>query len=197
MDLATLNEHYRYYQENEHQFLDTERYAFVSYRRCKNTYSFVYANILFNICSDFESLIRAYFGEENDNPMDINEIIRLIKSDANLSKALDEKASFKNSDYVSMQPLAVNVDNRNGNESFKWWGAYNKVKHNKVAKIFHANQENVVNALAGLYILNRYILSIITPEGDVDVFPYDKQYFKLDNLKTTAILLSQAVAITK
>ena len=193
MDKKVLDEHFRYYQENEQQFVDTERYAFVS-KKCKDTYSLVYANILFNICSDFESLIRAYFGKENDDPMEINEIIGLIESDSILIKAFDESVSFRSADYEVFQPLVVTVDNRNNKKSFKWWSAYNMVKHNKVAKIFHAKQGNVLNALAGLYIMNRYILNAIIAEGDVDIFPNDKQFFRLSNLKTKTVSLASAVA---
>ncbi len=50
------------------------------------------------------------------------------------------------------------------------------IKHNKVAKIFHANQENVLNTLGALYVLYRYVLCINADECHSDVFANDKHF---------------------
>ena len=44
-----------------------------------------------------------------------------------------------------------------------WWDAYNKVKHHRAENdnIKKANLENVFNALAALYVLNRYLCKIV------------------------------------
>lgn len=185
MEIETLDEHFKYYLENESQFKSTERYVFVSKSKCKSTYSFTYANLLMNICSDFESLIRAYFDKENDEPIEIGEIINLIRNDDKLTLIFSETCQFRNSDYTGLSPLKIIKNRKNDKEYFKWWHANNCIKHNKVKKIFHANQENVLDALGALYILNRYILSILAKEGGkIDSFSNDERLFKLSNLKS-------------
>lgn len=182
MEIKNINEHFKYYLENETQFISSNRYIYVS-KRCKTAYSFVYSNLLMNICSDFESLVRAYFDLENDEPMEINEIIEQISKDDNLKKVFDEKVSFESSDYGEFQPLNIVENRKTDKKSFKWWSAYNMIKHNKVAKIFHANQENVLNALGALYVLNRYVLFINADECHSDVFANDNHCFSLKDLK--------------
>lgn len=191
MLIKTLNEHFNYYLANEKQFIVTENFAYVS-TKCKGTYSFTYANLLMNICSDFESLIRAYFNKENDDPLEVNDIISLIEEDDKLISILTESCRFRNADYGILLPLKVYNNPKNNKKYFKWWHANNQIKHNKVAKIFHANQENILNALGALYILNRYILSILAGEEDnVDIFSNDNQLFKLSNLKSNYISLNE------
>lgn len=184
MNYKAINEHFNFYLENENQFLSAERYAYIC-QKCKSTYSFVYANLLMNICSDFESLIRAYFNREDDNPIEINEIIALMSADENLKSIFSETCQFRNSDYGVLRPLEIATNQKTNKNSFKWWSAYNSVKHNKAKKLFHAKQENILNALGALYILNRYVLSIITKENDnIGVFSNDRYLFKLSNLKS-------------
>ena len=197
MDIKSINEHFRYYLENESQFKSSERFVYVA-KKCKTAYSFVYANLLLNICSDFESLIRAYLGKENDEQMEVNDIIDAIRKDEDLNQLFDEKATYNNCDYEIMKPFHVNHNEKTNKDSFKWWEAYNKIKHNKVAKIFHANQENVLNALAALYILNRYVLFIhANYNGGIDIFNDDNNCFKLSLLKSKSVLMSQIVAVTE
>lgn len=187
MNQEVLNEHFNFYLENENQFLSTERYVYIC-QKCKSTYSFVYANLLMNICSDFESLIRAYFDREDDDPIEIDEIITLISSDEKLVPLFSETCQFRNSDYGVLYPLKVVTNRKTNKHSFKWWSAYNSVKHNKAKKIFHANQENILNAMSALYILNRYILSAIAKEtSEIDIFFNDNQLFKLSNLRSRCI----------
>lgn len=193
MLIETLREHFRYYLANEKQFISTESYVYVS-RKCKKTYSFVYANLLMNICSDFESLIRAYFNMENNEELKIDEIITLINSDTSLTAILSETCQFRNTDYAVFQPLKVCTNHKDNINYFKWWDANNKIKHNKIAKIFHANQENVLHALGALYILNRYILSILAIKGfGEDIFLNDEQLFELSNLKSKYISMNSLI----
>ena len=184
MNQETINEHFNFYLENENQFLSTERYAYIC-KNCKSTYSFAYANLLMNICSDFESLVKAYFNKENNDSIEINDLIALSAADENLKPLFSEACQFRNSDYGVLYPLKIVTNRKTNKNSFKWWGAYNSIKHNKAQKLSDANQKNVILALGALYMLNRYILSTIAKENDgVDIFFNDNQLFKLSNLKS-------------
>lgn len=95
MEINSINEHFRYYLENESQFKSSERFVYVS-KQCKEAFSFAYSNLLLNICSDFESLVRAYFGKENDDSMEVHDIIRAIKDDEKLKAIFEESVTYEN-----------------------------------------------------------------------------------------------------
>lgn len=42
-----------------------------------------------------------------------------------------------------------------------WWSPYNRVKHERLENFRDANLKNVANALAGLYILESYLVKFI------------------------------------
>lgn len=189
MNLELINEHFNFYLENENQFLSTERYAYIC-KKCASTYSFVYANLLMNICSDFESLIRAYFDLEDKKPIEIDDIISHISKDENLKSIFSETCKFRNSNYDPLNPFKCYKNSKTNKKCFKWWSAYNSIKHNKAKKLYEANQKNVLNALGALYILNRYVLSIIVKNKEqVDIFSNDRCLFKLSNLKSKYIIM--------
>lgn len=140
MNLEIINEHFNFYLENENQFLSTERYVYIC-KKCKSTYSFVYANLLMNICSDFESLIRAYFDLEDNNLIEIDDIITRISEDENLKSISSETCKFRNSDYDTLYPLKHYINPKTNKKSFEWWTAYNSIKHNKAKKLSDVNQK--------------------------------------------------------
>ena len=51
-----------------------------------------------------------------------------------------------------------------------WWSPYNRVKHERIDNFRNANLKNVANALAGLYILELYLVKFIgNRDRDLDV----------------------------
>lgn len=193
MNYEILYEHFNFYLENEQQFKSTERFAYVS-KKCSKTYSFAYANLLMNICSDFESLIRAYFNKENSDPIDIDKIIDLIQSDKDLSAIFSESCHYQKTDYGTLTPFQIKTNQKYHTQSFEWWRAYNQIKHNKVSSMAYGNQVNVLNALGALYILNRYVLFITAKQGgETDIFPNDQYLFKLTLLKSRCKPMSKLI----
>lgn len=147
-----------------------------------------------NICSDFESLIRAYFDKENGNQINIDQLIGLIQADKDLSAIFSETCRYQNTDYDILIPCDVKTDKKHNTQSFSWWTAYNKVKHNKVKNMDQANQKNVLTALGALYILNRYVLSITAKaDGMADIFSKDENLFRLAVLKSQCKPMSNLI----
>lgn len=63
-----------------------------------------------------------------------------------------------NSD-ISVRPFyGINVS---GHSGLKWWKSYNSVKHNRYVNFKQANLGNLLNSIAGLYLLNVLIGSKI------------------------------------
>lgn len=185
MNRKEIEEYFNFYLENQKQFDMTTQYVNISKTYCHSSYSYVYANLLMSICSDFESLVRAYFKKHDDDIMEIGNIIELLMNDEQLKLIFEEKATI--GDYVDIKPLEVNK--YYNKTTFLWWTNYNKLKHNKYKSIHNANQKNVIYALASLYILNRYVLKSFCIENsdEVDVFEKDTNKFKLKNIKTKVI----------
>ena len=63
-------------------------------KKCKLAYSFVYANLLLSICSDFESLTRYCFDKRYDDLLEIEQIIELLENDVFYSDALLQKVKL-------------------------------------------------------------------------------------------------------
>ncbi len=47
----------------------------------------------------------------------------------------------------------------------KWWKSYNMIKHDRLDNISEANLENVLSALAALFLLERHLLSIFIDDN--------------------------------
>lgn len=187
MSNININKYFKFSQENESQFISSIRYISVSIK-CKCSFSIFYANLLMNICSDIEDILRAYFNLFSKR-YNIRDFISRIKSDNNLKKIIDESVEFDNSDYGKITPFqSIQYEN---NQIPKWWQSYNKIKHDKMKSFSEASQENVLNSLAALYILNRYIL--ISQDCKIDIFLEDKKYFNLTKYKSLCIGMGQIV----
>ena len=180
MKFTDLQNYFKYYQENEMQFSETTRFVYVD-KKCKAAYSFVYANLLLSICSDFEALTRYCFEKRDDEILEIEQIIALLESNEYFFKALSQEVELDG--YGKFIPMNV-VDFRK-HKVFEWWKAYNKIKHNKLKSIHVACQSNVVMALASLYVLNRYALKKCSIDTKCpDIFTDDVSKIKLLDFKT-------------
>jgi len=78
-----------------------------------------------------------------------------------------------------LQPFR-NWSNRTTYKSPDWWGPYNEVKHDRINNLKKANLKNVVNALAGLYVLEMYLVKYIgNGDNDYDVPNDISRLFKM------------------
>ncbi len=175
-----LMNQFRTYKYNEQKLLETVPYLEINEDN-KNSYSLNFCILLQNICTDFESLIKMYFGISDDEK-NSNAIERLKNDDA-FSEMLEEEVSLINYKYHTIHPFITNYDEKKKRNEFVTWIKYNKIKHNKIINIKQANQETVISALAALFCLNMYILKQFCEDEDVDFFPDYYPIFKLGKLK--------------
>lgn len=193
MKYEDLEEYFKFYQENETRFNATTRYLQVD-RKCKSAYSLVYSNLLMSICSDFEALVRYCFNRRDDEQLEVQQIISLIRNNEYFSSMIPQEVEFPGYGYLS--PMEI-ITYRNS-ESFKWWTAYNKIKHNKLKSISNACQSNIVLALSSLYVFNRYAIKRCSEElqkdGEEkpDIFVNDTSRIKLLNFETSYTSLTGA-----
>lgn len=73
-----------------------------------------------------------------------------------------------------------------------WWPLYNDVKHDRVSSYRKANLKNVVNALAGLYILEQYIVKYIGDRDHSEDVPDDiSKLFEMVDFKTVHTVIGR------
>lgn len=80
-----------------------------------------------------------------------------------------------------------------------WWENYNDVKHGRLNNFMVGNLENVLNALAALYILERYQLKNIVDNSsnrnDPDIPDTHSKIFNLSILSSNHVYLANAMGI--
>ena len=89
----------------------------------------------------------------------------------------------------------------NASQSPIWWTNYNKLKHGRLNNFMVGNLENVLSALAALYILERYQLKNIvnksSSKNEPDIPDIPSKIFNLSMLNSSYIPLTNAMAMTE
>lgn len=171
-----LKTYWKYYLLLENRLIKTSEY--VEFDDVNNdTYSIEYLSLLQTICSEIDVVGKAialYFNKsfnvKKANIMKWGYVIQKNISDITTQSTIflkektitpwknwniEERKDKKNRTYLAFVSGCKTPD---------WWSAYNAVKHARTTILdgrinYHkANQKNVVNALAALYILNRLMM---------------------------------------
>ncbi len=171
--------HWEYYLVLEKDFLQSERYVSfelgenylydgISHENYGNstTFSNEFVKQYQAICSEIDVILKsicAELGNPSANDMQNGYTPTVLQAWASI---VNQKVKFKE---VELQPF-FNWKQAPDYKSPDWWKPYNKVKHERVDNYRKANLKNVVNALAGLYILENYLVKFIGDcDNDLDV----------------------------
>lgn len=201
-----------YYLVLEQDFLSAERYVSfdlgdnylydggtptkLENSRC---FSVEFAKQYQAICSEIDVVLKAICKElkakiQNKN---ICAYTKAILSDSFWKSIVSQEVEFKN---IKLQPFmkwSVKTINNNETVSLKWWTLYNEVKHNRAAKYQEANLKNVLNSLAGLYILENYLVKYIGDrDGSRDVPNDMSKIFTMVNWSTKHGILGKNLYAT-
>lgn len=145
------NRYWNYYKHIEDQFMETNKYVYFD-KANFNVYSYAYISLLLIIGSEIDVLFKEICGypdEKNKNmgnyKQDVfNKIPDLVQQEVEIG-------------YFGLKILPFkDLTSPNG---MTWWKNYNSVKHNRQTSIKLANLETVLNALAALFLLNRFVIS--------------------------------------
>lgn len=186
--------HWSYYLVLEKDFLDTERYISFDFgdnylydsqhtvTDCANstTFSNEFVKQYQAICSEVDVILKSICKElgntsANSMPDYTNLILNQWSNLPNQKVRMNviELQPFKN---WSPNPVYNSPD---------WWSPYNRVKHERLENIRDANLKNVANALAGLYILESYLVKFIGDrDNDLDIPNDISKLFELINFQT-------------
>lgn len=125
-----------------------------------NTFSIQYMKLLFSICSEIDILFKEFivfsewrsFSAKEGNFGIYKDIIR-----TKISEFEDQIVLF--SKNIELHPFS----NWKNDTAPSWWISYNSLKHNRTALENHklASQKNVLDAFAGLYLLEMFFFKSI------------------------------------
>ena len=154
--------YWKHYIMIEKEFKTTTKYLSIDYLNFK-AYSIAYAKLLLQIGSEVDVVAKELCLE-----VDCNSTAEKINQ-----YAIEITGRFTEFTNVTVSCGSIDLQpwKEWSNKSPDWWRVYNGVKHSRNLTQTYgndtqenykfANQENVLNALAGLYQLEQYLYSLI------------------------------------
>ena len=196
--------HWEYYLVLEKDFLETERY--VSFELGDNylynqksstdlgnslTFSNEYIKQYQTICSEVDVIMKSICRELGDTSANnMNGYTPTILQ--NWSNIKLQKVRMGE---IELQPF-LNWEQLPNYKSPDWWTPYNKVKHKRIDSYREANLKNVINALAGLFILENYFVKFIADrDNDKDVPNDISQIFEMVNYSTREKVIGRDIYV--
>jgi len=192
-----LDQYWKYYLNLEKEVIRTFEYSTLDKLNSSN-FSFEYAKLLQTICSEIDVVSKAYCDFLGSPNMDTMPKYASVITSNRIDIKTREVECFENREctYIPFSTWEFNINtNVNGVISItgtppSWWTIYNKVKHQRLSmnstykkeNYKLANQDNVMNAIAGLFQLEMYFykdMAISTNPDEPNVPPYPSELFEL------------------
>ena len=195
-----IKSYWNYFLELEEQLISTKR--FVDFDKSNNkTFSIEYLKLLQATCSEIDVVakIMAEWFEPEFKSLDNKNIQKWGLAIQNAFSNIEGMAVRFNNDYniVPWNNWAYEKYlNKKGNVSYRlikgkqtpaWWTAYNKVKHERTSaygsgqtNYVRANLENLICAMAALYILETLFLSSLNGNGSTVTYKKSKLFELFD-----------------
>ena len=181
--------HWDYYLALENDFLLTERYVsfdlgenYLYNDDCKGDkgnsecFSNEYVKQYQAICSEVDVLLKTICKE-------FEESSKAENMRSYTEEILKQWPTITSQEVEVKDKRLVPFGQWEKGENYKspaWWGLYNDVKHNRIVNYRQANLKNVINALAGLYVLEQYLVKYIGDrDGEKDVPNDVSKIFKM------------------
>lgn len=182
-DSVFHNQYWKQYIMIEKEFKTSIKYVEIDESNFP-TYSDVYAKLLLQIGSEVDVVAKLLCKELNSASSAGNILDYQSEIYAQFPKFGDVKVECNDIELIPWDGLATT--------SPVWWKVYNGVKHNRNVIATYgsetkenykfANQENVLNALAGLYQLEQYLYAAIPHSQQQEETPLPgSRLFKLGN----------------
>lgn len=152
-------QYWNYYIQLENDFFALEPFCSIDTAN-SNSFSVKYLQLILSICGEIDTICKrlCYCLDETIDVAKVGiDDYRAILM-ANYPQIADECVSIKRHNYRKIKPFQSWAFKHNP----QWWDAYNRIKHHRDEdysgkKAYqHATQKNVIDALAGLYIVEIY-----------------------------------------
>lgn len=163
------NKYWSYYLLLESDFMKTNRYMQISDKNY-NAFSIEYAKQIQSVCGELDTVFKLA------SMIDFNTNGSIKKYKPAILERYNEITS--NEVIVPAYELSIKPfdDWNNSNiNSPQWWKDYNKIKHQRSNSLEAANLKNMISSLAGLFLLEMYILVEICKkeyEGTMSSFTF-------------------------
>ena len=182
-----------YYLNLEEKFINTTKYVEVT-KDNYFTYSIEYTSLLLNICSEIDVIFKEICNFNQNDHKCIKNYFKVVN--AKFPNILKEKVT-SSFDSIELTPFC----GWTSKDRPVWWENYNNVKHGRLKNFNSGNLENVLNALAGLYILERYLFKNIATNSsnshEPDIPNPPSKIFNLNLLSSNAINFCNAFGIVE
>lgn len=151
-----MRDYWYYYCTLENRFLATSTYVEI-HKDNFSTFSNEYALLLQACGAELDNFFKVYCGFNSYDRKNINDYSASIL--LSYPDIVDQKVEIKDRD-IELQPF-LGWSTAAPAKSLSWWQAFDTIKHNRASNKTLANQENVLNMLAALYILEMKYFSIV------------------------------------
>lgn len=167
---------WRFYLVLEKRFMATTQYVELSIDNY-DTYSLEYVDLLQSIGSELDVFMKVVCGFEQTEFKTIKNYCDVLLGKYKNIKT--QKVSVKYFDG-EIKPFD-GWDADHAKQSLAWWEAYDLVKHGRIENFKLAKLENILKALAALYLLEMYYLKDIAKSDEMDIPEKESELFFLDN----------------
>lgn len=184
-----LNEYWNYYEMLEDDFIKTIRFIEIDEYNY-NVFSVEYVKQLQAICSEVDVIFKAISKFHGCGDLkNINQYASMILDKYN--EIGDKIINVKYKKDIEIKPF-LSWSGKSEYSELEWWSGskgYNGVKHDRVVNFKNANLKNVINALAGLFLLEMYFLKEIcdSPDCNIDIPDKESSLFTIKDWKTKSI----------
>ena len=183
-----MKNYWRYYLLLEKHFETIESYVEISEENFR-TFSFEFASQLQNIGSELDAIMKEICGYAQTDRKDISNYCPTILQ--KYPALIEQKVGVRGMEIIPFE----NWDSNRASQSLVWWQAYNDIKHGRVQNYKEANLGNVLSALSGLYILERFYLKDISEaEKTIDIPDPDSKLFNAIGWDSKYIPFSNMIA---
>ncbi|STP39290.1 Uncharacterised protein [Enterococcus durans] len=185
------NFYWKYYLHLENEFINTTEFVMLDENNFQ-TFSIEYQKLLLAIGSECEILFKELCGfASDDTSKNITTIRTEIKS-SNLMDLNNHVHIMGVSSLSMIEPFGESWPDKTPT----WWREYNDVKHGRTLNYKKANLENVLYALASLYLLEEYLHKkvrkqneedFIRPESKLFALSWERKYSSMDKLTVETV----------
>lgn len=153
----------------ESKFLETVNYAALDQRNY-SVFSNEYAMLLQAIGAELDNFFKVYCGFASSDRKNISDYAAFLMKD--FPTITSESVKLLGSD-IWVTPFQGWTTTASA-QSLPWWQAFDNVKHNRTDNFSDANQGNVLNMLAALYLLElKMYTKATTDKPPYDLAPFD------------------------
>ena len=195
-----IKSYWNYYLELEEQLIQTKRFVDFDISNYK-TFSIEYLKLLQATCSEIDVVAKiiAEKFEPSFSKLDNKNIQKWGYVIQKYFKEIQHnKVCFLNDFYITPwrnwgyeqykdKKNSIRYKLLNGAETPQWWTAYNKVKHERTShyqngktNYCRANLENLISAMAALFILETNFISYLEGEEKVKSLYRSSELFELE-----------------